>query len=107
MGKKGLHIGSVMCGSRRATFGAAVRVLMRLSLQSPGVFFSHPVFYFLRSRVYQICADVKISLNLTPKMDTRLSLKKLDAEEQQGAIYIHPSESLSASCLSLVLYCDY
>lgn len=32
----------------------------------------------------QICADVKSSLNLTPKVDTRLSLKKLEVD--QGGI---------------------
>lgn len=30
----------------------------------------------------QICADVKSSLNLTPRVDTRLSLKKLEEAEQ-------------------------
>lgn len=29
----------------------------------------------------QVCADVKSSLNLTPRVDTRLSLKKLEAGE--------------------------
>lgn len=29
----------------------------------------------------QICADVKSSLNLTPRVDTRLSLKKLEVDQ--------------------------
>ncbi|CAM9505947.1 unnamed protein product, partial [Ectocarpus sp. 12 AP-2014] len=33
----------------------------------------------------QICADVKSSLNLTPRVDTRLSLKKLE-EAEQGTV---------------------
>lgn len=33
----------------------------------------------------QVCADVKSSLNLTARVDTRLSLKKMEAETVQGA----------------------
>lgn len=36
----------------------------------------------------QVCADVKASLNLTPKVDTRLSLKKPEAEPgEHGEIH--------------------
>lgn len=34
----------------------------------------------------QICADVKSSLNLTPRLDTRLSLKKLEADQGEYRI---------------------
>lgn len=38
----------------------------------------------------QVCADVKASLNLTARVDTRLSLKKLEADTAQGAIGTGP-----------------
>lgn len=36
--------------------------------------------YSREKTMRQVCADVKSSLNLTPRIDTRLSLKKLEAE---------------------------
>lgn len=59
----------------------ATSILLRELLEGYPIFY--PCHRFMRHHV-QVFADVKSHLDLTPRIDTRLSLRKLDADQGAG-----------------------